>query len=619
MFTFYSLLAALLLSAWLLRIWFPYWWLDLKTFYKMFSLGLRVESYRKKTPAFTLLDVFLLQVHKCPNKPFLVFEGRTFSYSEMDRQSNKVARALQARARLKEGDCVAMLMANEPLFVTVWLALIKLGCAVAFLNYNIKGKSLIHSFQTSGAQVLVTTSELRSLVEEVLPSLREENATVFILDDTCSVEGIENLNDTIQAASDQPLSLSLRSHITFNSPFVYIYTSGTTGLPKAAIMTHGRVHLIATFISGCGLSSNDVIYTSLPLYHSAASLVGIGGCICLGATVVLRRKFSVSQFWDDCRKYHVTVIQYIGEVLRYLCNAPKKSNDGNHKVRMAIGNGARAEVWKEFLNRFGDIHVCEFYGSTEGNVGFLNNVGKIGASGRVTFLTRKLMPFQLVKYDAEREAPVRDSNGHCIEVAKGETGLLIAKITTKTPFIGYAGSRTQTDKKHLRDVFSKGDLYFNSGDLLMLDHDNFIYFQDRIGDTFRWKGENVSTTEVADILSTLDFVQEVCVYGVMVPGHEGRVGMAAIQLQSGKDLDGAQLYKHVAAQLPSYAQPRFLRVQTRIETTGTYKYYKVMLVKEGFNPATVQDPLFFLDEQKKTYIQMDQEIYNSVISNQIRL
>ncbi|XP_078386287.1 long-chain fatty acid transport protein 2-like [Cetorhinus maximus] len=614
-----SLLAAGLVSAGLLRVWFPYWWLDLRTSLRMLSMGLRVEGYRRKAPTFTLLDLFLLRVHKTPDKTFLMFEGRTLSYSEVDRRSNRVARALRARAGLRPGDCVAMLVGNEPLFVTLWLGLAKLGCAAAFLNYNLRGTSLTHSIKSSGARVLLTASEMRSLVEEVLPSLREENVTVFILDDTCSTGGIENLNDTIQAASDQPLPLSLRSHITFNSPFVYIYTSGTTGLPKAAIITHGRVHLIAMFISGFGLYSNDVIYTSLPLYHSAGSLLGIGGCICLGATVVLRRKFSVSQFWDDCREYHVTVIQYIGEVLRYLCNAPKKSSDGNHKVRLAIGNGARAEVWREFLNRFGDIRVCEFYGSTEGNVGFLNYVGKIGASGRVMSFTRKFLPFQLVKYDAEQEAPVRDANGHCIEVAKGETGLLIAKITTKTPFNGYAGSRTQTNKKHLRDVFSKGDLYFNSGDLMMLDRDNFIYFQDRIGDTFRWKGENVSTTEVADILSTLDFVQEVCVYGVMVPGHEGRVGMAAIQLQSGKDLDGVQLYKHVATHLPSYAQPRFLRVQTRIETTGTHKYYKVMLVKEGFNPATVQDPLFFLDEQKKTYIQMDQEIYNSIVSNQIRL
>uniref|UniRef100_UPI00398F53EA long-chain fatty acid transport protein 2-like isoform X1 n=2 Tax=Pristiophorus japonicus TaxID=55135 RepID=UPI00398F53EA len=619
MSTFYILLAGSLLAALLFRTFCPYLWRDLRVTLRMFGFGLKFSSYGRRKPPVTLVDVFLQKVQKWPDKPFVVFEGRVLTYSELDRLSNKLGRAVQARAGLRQGDCVAILLGNQPLFVALWLGLAKLGCPVAFLNYNIRGKSLLHCFQRSGAQVLIAGSDLRSSVEEVLPALREENITVFILDDKCTTEGIESLNDTIQAASDQPLPLSLRSHVTFSTPFVYIYTSGTTGLPKAAIITHSRGHRIAFFIAACGLSSSDIIYITLPLYHSAGSLIGICGCIALGATVVLRRKFSASQFWDDCRTYNVTVIQYIGEVLRYLCNVPKKSSDRDHQVKIAVGNGARADVWKEFLNRFGDIQVCEFYGATEGNVGFMNYVGKIGALGRVTFLTRKTMPFYLIKYDVEQEVPVRDAKGHCIEVAKGEAGLLIGKITRTTPFAGYAGNAILTEKKHLRDVFCKGDLYFNSGDLLKLDHDNFIYFQDRIGDTFRWKGENVSTSEVADVLLMLEFVKEACVYGVAVPGHEGRIGMAAIQLPSGEDLDGAQLYEHVAAHLPNYARPRFLREQTRIETTGTFKHYKVMLVKEGFNPATVQDSLFILDDQKRTYARMDQGIYNSIISKQVKL
>uniref|UniRef100_UPI00398F5331 long-chain fatty acid transport protein 2-like isoform X3 n=1 Tax=Pristiophorus japonicus TaxID=55135 RepID=UPI00398F5331 len=549
MSTFYILLAGSLLAALLFRTFCPYLWRDLRVTLRMFGFGLKFSSYGRRKPPVTLVDVFLQKVQKWPDKPFVVFEGRVLTYSELDRLSNKLGRAVQARAGLRQGDCVAILLGNQPLFVALWLGLAKLGCPVAFLNYNIRGKSLLHCFQRSGAQVLIAGS----------------------------------------------------------------------GLPKAAIITHSRGHRIAFFIAACGLSSSDIIYITLPLYHSAGSLIGICGCIALGATVVLRRKFSASQFWDDCRTYNVTVIQYIGEVLRYLCNVPKKSSDRDHQVKIAVGNGARADVWKEFLNRFGDIQVCEFYGATEGNVGFMNYVGKIGALGRVTFLTRKTMPFYLIKYDVEQEVPVRDAKGHCIEVAKGEAGLLIGKITRTTPFAGYAGNAILTEKKHLRDVFCKGDLYFNSGDLLKLDHDNFIYFQDRIGDTFRWKGENVSTSEVADVLLMLEFVKEACVYGVAVPGHEGRIGMAAIQLPSGEDLDGAQLYEHVAAHLPNYARPRFLREQTRIETTGTFKHYKVMLVKEGFNPATVQDSLFILDDQKRTYARMDQGIYNSIISKQVKL
>ncbi|XP_059495197.1 long-chain fatty acid transport protein 2-like [Stegostoma tigrinum] len=610
-------LLALLLSGLLLRSWFPYLGHDLRNFYRAVTLAIRVMIYKRKQPPVTLLDVFLQRVRQSPNKTFVQFEGRTLSYSELDRQSNQVARIVQRRAGLQRGHCVAILLSNTPLFVSVWLALAKLGCPVAFLNFNIKGKSLLHCFKCCASQVLIVGGDLRCSVEDVLPSLRENNVTVLILDDECTIESIGN--DEIQAASDQPLPLSLRSHVTFKSPFIYIYTSGTTGLPKAAIITHSRAHLFASFIATCGIYSNDVIYTTLPLYHSAGSMVGICGCIYAGATVVLRRKFSVSQFWDDCRQYDVTVIQYIGEVLRYLCNVPKKSDERDHKVRLALGNGARPDVWKEFLNRFGNIQVCEFYGATEGNVGFFNNVGKIGASGRTSVFTRMFMPFHLVKYDVDREAPVRDANGHCIEVAKGETGLLIAKITPKAPFIGYAGNSVLTNQKHLRDVFCKGDLYFNSGDLMMLDNDNFIYFKDRIGDTFRWKGENVSTTEVADILSLLDFVQDVCVYGVTVPGHEGRIGMAAIQLQSGRKLERSQLYEYLRTHLPSYAWPRFVRVQKQIETTGTFKYYKVTLMKEGFNPMTIQEPLYFLDDQKRTYVPMDEQLYDSIIGGQVKL
>ncbi|XP_078283610.1 long-chain fatty acid transport protein 2-like isoform X2 [Rhinoraja longicauda] len=393
----------------------------------------------------------------------------------------------------------------------------------------------------------------------------------------------------------------------------------SAGLPKAAIINHLRAHRMASFVTGCGFCSSDILYITLPLYHSSGSLLGIGSCISAGATAVLRRKFSASQFWDDCRKHNVTVIQYIGELLRYLCNVPKKNNDRDHTVRVALGNGARADVWKEFLNRFGNIRICEFYGATEGNVGFMNYGGKIGAAGKVNFFTKMLLPFHLVKYDAEIEAPVRDANGYCIKVPTGEVGLLLGEITPKTPFIGYVGNTTLTEKKHLRDVFRKGDVYFNSGDLMMLDHDNFIYFQDRIGDTYRWKGENVSTVEVADVLSMLDFVQNVCVYGVTVPGHEGRIGMAAIQLHPEVDMDGEQLYERVVDDLPVYARPRFLRIQKAIETTGTFKYYKVTLVKEGFNPDVVQDSLFILDDKKKAYVPMDQEIYQTVISNQIKL
>ncbi|KFP32364.1 Very long-chain acyl-CoA synthetase, partial [Colius striatus] len=461
--------------------------------------------------------------------------------------------------------------------------------------------------------------ELKEAVEEILPLLKEENVQVYYLSKTSATEGVESFLDKVDAASDEPTPLSWRSNITFKTPAIYIYTSGTTGLPKAAVINHERILLACGLFDAGNVTSEDVVYTALPLYHSSALLVGVHGCIMRGATIVLCARFSASQFWDDCRKYDVTVIQYIGEVLRYLCNTPERHNDKNHRVRLAIGNGIRADVWSEFIRRFGNINILEFYASTEGNISFVNYTGRIGAVGRVNFLHKKILRYELIKYDVEKDEPVRDENGYCIKVPKGKPGLLICKITQYAPFSGYAGAQQQTEKKQLRNVFEKGDLYFNSGDLLVMDNDNFIYFHDRTGDTFRWKGENVSTTEVADILGLLDCIQEAVVYGVSVPGYEGRTGMACIRLKETSEFNGESVYRHVNTQLPNYARPRFIRIKSDIELTATFKYRKVQLVEEGFNPAVIKDPLYFLDDKENRYVPMTQDIYNSIKTRDFKL
>ncbi|KAM6387779.1 LOW QUALITY PROTEIN: long-chain fatty acid transport protein 2 [Pluvialis apricaria] len=294
-----------------------------------------------------------------------------------------------------------------------------------------------------------------------------------------------------------------------------------------------------------------------------------------------------------------------------------RNNDQDHKVRLAIGNGIRADVWREFI-RFGNINILEFYASTEENISFVNYTGKIGAVGRVNCLQKKILRYELIKYDVEKDEPVRDENGYCTRVPKGKPGLLICKITQYAPFSGYAGAKQQTEKKQLRDVFQKGDSYFNSGDLLVIDNDNFIYFHDRTGDTFRWKGENVSTTEVADVLGLIDCVQEVIVYGVSVPGYEGRTGMACLRLKGNCEFNGESTYRHVNTHLPNYARPRFIRIKSAIELTATFKYRKVQLVEEGFNPA-VKDRLYFLDDKENLYVQMTQDIYNSVKKHDFKL
>lgn len=549
----------------------------------------------------------------------ILFEGRDYSYGEVDKQSSRTARALQAAAALKEGDPVALFLANEPSFIWTWLALAKLGCPAALLNFNIRSKSLLHCFSCCGAKVIIASAELQDAVEEVLPTLREQGITVFLLSETCSVQGINTLLDKISLASDEPLSKDLRANVNIRSTALYIYTSGTTGLPKAAVVTHERVWAASFIQAACGITADDIFYINLPLYHSAGFLIGMAGAIERGMTIFLRRKFSASQFWDDCRKYDVTVMQYIGETMRYLCNSPKKDSEKNHKVRVAIGNGVRTDIWSEFVNRFGNIQVRELYAATEGNIGFINYTSKIGAVGRVNFVHRFFFPYTLIKFDIEKEEPVRNSEGLCIEAARGETGLLVGKVTQRSPFVGYAGNKQQTEKKRLRDVLKKGDLYFNTGDLLRFDEENFVYFQDRVGDTFRWKGENVATSEVADILTMVPCILEANVYGVKVEGHEGRIGMAAVILTEGEDFDCSGTYKQVVSYLPAYARPRFIRIQACLEMTGTFKMKKVRLVEEGFNPALIQDPLYFLDPEQKTYVPLTEEIYRAIASREIKL
>uniref|UniRef100_A0A672GC47 long-chain-fatty-acid--CoA ligase n=1 Tax=Salarias fasciatus TaxID=181472 RepID=A0A672GC47_SALFA len=609
----------------------PYFWEDFKFAVTLIRIGVRLNQIGKKF--YSVLDCFLDKVASHPHKTFLLFEESSYSYSQADKESSKAARALSGC--LEPGDTVALLLGNEPMFVFLWLAAAKLGCTAALLNCNLRSKSLLHCFSCCDAKEHivkfgfllctlhrhglrshrfsdVSSSDLKAAVEEILPTLKEQGIRVFILSEHCDVEGIESLSDKINNASDEPLSPQLRANLTLKSPALYIFTSGTTGLPKAAVIDHDRIWK-ATFLQFMvGVRSDDIVYINLPLYHTAGIFTA-GVSLFVGITIVLRRKFSASNFWDDCRKHNVTVIQYIGEIMRYLCNTPKvKISTKDHKVRLAVGNGIRADAWAEFLQRFGDIRVCECYGATEGNAGFVNYIGKIGAIGKEHFL------YKVRKQQILKEEPVRDSKGFCMEVPVGETGLLIGKIGKGTEFTGYAKNKQQTEKKKLRDVFVKGDLYFNSGDLLRIDKEGFVYFQDRIGDTFRsvWKGENVATTEVADHLVMLDSVEEANVYGVKVPGHEGRIGMAALRLKENMDFDGKAIYQHVKNCLPSYARPRFIRLQVKM--TGTYKPMKMKLAEEGFNPAVIENPLFFLQDGQG-YIPMTQEIFNSITEGSLRL
>ncbi|CAH1255497.1 SLC27A2 [Branchiostoma lanceolatum] len=611
----YSVLAGVVTAPLLIKLFYPHFYTDARFILKTLPI-VKLEKNIKNNVS--VISRFIQQAAARPDRTFLRFQEETHTYRQMDQWSNRVGNFFHSRG-LGAGETFAIFMLNEPAYLAVFLGLSKLGMTTAMLNHNLRSKSLLHCFNVSGAKNLVVGKDevLRSAILEILPELQQQGVTVWVMGDQVQENGLLPLVDEIEAASNAPIPEELRSGIRMTDIIAYIYTSGTTGLPKAAKVSYGRMVYASMFLVLCGVTEDDVVYTALPLYHSAALCIGLAGAIETGCTWVLRQKFSASRFWDDCRKYNVTVVQYIGELLRYLCAQPKRADDKDNQVWAAVGNGLRPEIWTEFQERFNVKDIMEFYAATEGNVGFVNVLQKFGAVGYASPLMRKLRPCNFVKYDVATGEPIRDENGWCIETKPGENGLVIAPITKKTFFDGYAGKKALSDKKVLRDVFKKGDGYFNSGDVLFMDTEYFVYFVDRLGDTFRWKGENVATTEVSQVLSEYEPIQEANVYGVKIPGYDGRAGMASIIVRPDQSLDLPALYEHVTQYLPSYAVPRFLRLGQAIDVTGTFKQKKVDAVEEGFDPQQVIDPLYLMDGSGKTYRPLDLDLYQRIIKGEV--
>uniref|UniRef100_A0A8C9T033 long-chain-fatty-acid--CoA ligase n=1 Tax=Scleropages formosus TaxID=113540 RepID=A0A8C9T033_SCLFO len=609
-------LVALLFLQRLLR---PFFWDDVRYYRRLRTAGRAIRS-RMKTGVITFVDRFVEQARRSPDKPFIIHEGQVLTYRGADERSNRVAQTLRSRSGLSRGDTAALLMSNEPDVVCVWFGLCKLGCQVAFFNSNTRARALLHCLRSCGARALVVGADLVHLLEEVLLSPQEDRMELWVVDTSTSLKGVNALLEKLDSVSVEPLPMHESSSVNILSNFLFIFTSGTTGLPKAARISHLKGVMSMCFLRMCGATENDRVYITLPLYHMSASLLGIGGCIELGATCILKKKFSASQFWKDCEKYNVTVFQYIGELCRYLVSQPEQvPKESSHSVRLAVGSGLRPDVWRDFKKRFKKIQICESYGLTEVNIGFLNYTGKIGPIGRASYFNKLSVPFELLKYNPLTYEPIRTDSGRCVKVSKGETGILIAPVSAANPFLGYAGNTSMSEKKLLRDVFQEGDLYFNTGDLMLQDHQDFLYFRDRIGDTFRWKGENVATTEVSEVLGSVDFLQDVNVYGVTIPGYEGRAGMAAIVLRSDQMLDGKKLYSQLEQHLPAYSWPWFLRVQTSLRMTETFRQQKMKLVEEGFCPTVVRDPLYFLDATEKDYVPLTKTMYDRIVSGKIRL
>uniref|UniRef100_A0AAQ6AAN0 long-chain-fatty-acid--CoA ligase n=1 Tax=Amphiprion ocellaris TaxID=80972 RepID=A0AAQ6AAN0_AMPOC len=560
-------------------------------------LRVKFSMYRNLRNRSTIPSLFAQMVTLHPDKPALIYEatGEVWSFRELQERCHAVAHWALAQG-WAEGDVVALYLESQPLVVALWLGLAMVGVEAALINYNLRLDSLLHCVKVSRARAVVFGTETTEAVSEVIESLHVRK-------------------DLLHA-------LVIFLFIVQQGPSVSTdkLTSGDFCQTVYSILS-ARYYRIAAFgFHSFGLRHDDIIYNCLPLYHSAGTIMGVGQCLLFGSTVVIRRKFSASRFWDDCVKHNCTVIQYIGEICRYLLAQPVRPSEAQHRVRVAYGNGLRPSVWEEFVQRFRIQRIGEFYGATECNCSLINTDGKVGACGFNSRILPNFYPIRLVRVQQDNRELLRDSQGLCIPCPPGEPGMLVGRINHTDPlrrFDGYA-DKDSTNKKIAHNVFKMGDSAYISGDVLVMDEYGYMYFKDRSGDTFRWRGENVSTTEVEGVLSGLLGHTDVAVYGVSVPGVEGKAGMAAIS-PAGGQLDLDVFLIAVQKALPSYARPIFLRLMPSVDTTGTFKIQKARLQREGYKPQETSEKIYFLNSRAGCYEAVTDELYNAIMEGKASL
>ena len=548
--------------------------------------------------------------------PALESRDGSLSYAQLAARAHQYARWGLSQG-LVAGDVAALLMPNCAEYVAVWLGLTRIGVTVALLNTHLVGDTLAHCIQAAAPKLVIAGAGLAPTLEGLRPQLESELECWLL---GCGARDLA-LDPLLAKTSAAPLAADEYPTPTLDATALYIFTSGTTGLPKAAKVTHYRLLRWSLWFAGLmDTSPRDRMYNCLPLYHSVGGVVAVGALLAGGGTVVIRR-FSVSDFWRDLRDERCTLFQYIGELCRYLVNAPHQAAETGHALRLACGNGLRPEVWEVFKSRFRIPRILEYYASTEGNFSLYNCEGQPGAIGRIPSFLAHRLPVALLRFDHDREEPIRNAEGFCERCAVDEAGEAVGLIADDERaqagrFEGYLDARA-TERKVLRNVFKPGDAWYRTGDLMRRDAAGFYYFVDRIGDTFRWKGENVSTAEVMSALAAAPGVTEGVVYGVSVPGTDGRAGMAALVVSGEFNIEAFRVA--VVTRLPAYARPVFLRLLPALEATGTFKPCKQALAAAGFDPRQIQDPLYFDDARAGLYVPLDAALHAEIMGGRVRV
>ncbi len=546
-----------------------------------------------------------------PDCSAVMDETRHLTYRQFNGWANQMAWSLKADG-VHKGSVVAVMLENRLEQLALLAALAKLGAVAALINTTQRGAPLRHSLNLVTPSFFVVGEELIEAFSEVRKEVPHGEQCCYWLADGDTLanpgkapRGWHNLALQLLGHCEDNLPDSQR--VKLKDPCFYIYTSGTTGLPKAAIISHSKwIKSYGGFgLAGLGLKHTDVFYLTLPLYHSNAVLVSWSAVLAGGAALALRRKFSASAFWKDVAYYQATCFAYIGELCRYLLNQPECTAERNNTLKYMVGNGLRPAIWKEFKARFGIERVFEFYGSSEGNIAFVNLFNFDNTVGYSP------VPFAVVRYDLENDEPVRNARGYMQKAALGEPGLLLSEISRLSPFEGYTES-AKSEAAILRNVFKRGDAWFNTGDLMRDLGYKHAQFVDRLGDTFRWKGENVSTNEVESLLSGFAAVEDAVVYGVEVPQTNGRCGMAGLRLREGSSLDGKLLAQFLDRAMPTYAAPVFIRLLSEMDLTGTFKYKKSDLKQQGYDPQKSTDSLLVRLPGNHAFEPLTEQIYAKI-------
>jgi fatty-acyl-CoA synthase len=550
--------------------------------------------------------------------PALASPEASMTYGQLGFRCNQYSRWGISKG-LESGDAVSLLMANCAEYLPIWLGLTRIGVVVALVNSQLAGNVLAHSINIVGPTYLIVGADLARRVADVRPLLPASLA--------CRVLGsspvdLKPLETELAAMAGEPLRSSECAAPPIDATALYIYTSGTTGLPKAAKVSHYRLMQWSHWFAGMlDTRPSDRMFNCLPLYHSVGGVVATFATLVSGGTVVIRPRFSASDFWRDVRDERCTLFQYIGELCRYLVNTPHQPIEIEHSLRMACGNGLRPEVWEPFKTRFRIPRILEYYASTEGNFSLYNCEGQPGAIGRIPAFLSSRLPVALLQFDLDTAEPRRNAEGFCERCSPNEIGEAVglmpdAQGQRAGRFEGYADAEASA-RKVLRNVFKEGDAWYRTGDLMRRDERGFYYFVDRVGETYRWKGENVSTAEVLTALTASRGVIDGVVYGLMVPGTDGRAGTAALMVNGEFDL--AAFRAEVAMRLPPYARPVFLRIVSTLEATATFKPRKQDLVEAGFDPGRVSDPLYFDDSRLQRYVPLDAELFAAISSGALRI